>query len=79
MIPPEQNGEFVARMEDVLEIKKFLNKDYPQAKCVVLICDNLNTHSLGALYETFPPDEARCLARRLDIHYTPKHGSWLDV
>lgn len=158
MIPPEQNGEFVARMEDVLdvyqweydadypvvcmdeqptqlvketrkplpvepgkpakydyeyerggtannfmfteplggwrkvsvretktkedwghEIKSLLDEDYPEAEMVILICDNLNTHSLGALYETFPAPEARRLAARLDIHYTPKHGSWLNV
>jgi hypothetical protein len=41
--------------------------------------DNLNTHSAASLYETFPPEEARRLARRLEIHYTPKHGSWLNV
>jgi hypothetical protein len=61
------------------EIKELLDKDYPKAKCVVLVCDNLNTHGLGSLYETFPPEEARRLASRLDIHFTPKHGSWLNV
>lgn len=158
MIPPEQNGEFVARMEDILdvyeweydadypvvcmdeqptqliketrnplpvgrgkpakydyeyeragtannfmfteplggwrkvsvrqkktrqdwaqEIKELLDQDYPEAEYVVLVCDNLNTHTLGSLYETFSPDEAQRLARRLDIRYTPKHGSWLNV
>ena len=54
-------------------------EDYPKAKMVVLVCDNLNTHTLGALYEAFPPAEARHLAERIDIHYTPKHGSWLNV
>lgn len=61
------------------EIKELLDKDYPEVKRVVLVCDNLNTHGLGSLYETFPPKEARRLARRLEIHYTPKHGSWLNV
>ena len=61
------------------EIKSLLDEDYPEAEMVVLICDNLNTHTLGALYETFPPSEARRLAERLEIHYTPKHGSWLNV
>jgi DDE superfamily endonuclease len=61
------------------EIKELLDKDYPAAKRVVLVCDNLNTHGLGSLYETFPPEEAWRLAQRLDIHYTPKHGSWLNV
>ena len=41
--------------------------------------DNLNTHTIGSLYETFPPEEARRIAEKLEIHYTPKHGSWLNV
>lgn len=61
------------------EIKELLDKDYPAAQRIVLVCDNLNTHTLGSLYETFPPAEARRLAQRLEIHYTPKHGSWLNV
>ena len=61
------------------EIKVLLDEDYPEAKRVVLVCDNLNTHGLGSLYETFPPEEAWRLAQRLEIHYTPKHGSWLNV
>jgi hypothetical protein len=61
------------------EIKELLDHDYPTAKYVILVCDNLNTHTLGSLYETFSPDEAQRLARRLDIRYTPKHGSWLNV
>lgn len=158
MIPPEQNGEFVARMEDVVdiyhweydakypvvcmdeqptqlvketrkrlpcqpgkpakydyeyerngtannfmfteplagwrkvsiratktrrdwanEVKALLDEDYPDAELVILVCDNLNTHTLGALYETFDPAEAKRLADRLDIRNTPKHGSWLNV
>jgi len=43
------------------------------------VMDNLNTHNIASLYETFEPKEARCLAERLDIHYTPKHGSWLNM
>src|SRR3712207_7319011 len=46
---------------------------------IVLVADNLNTHSPAALYETFPPAEAKRLADRLEIHYTPKHGSWLNM
>jgi len=61
------------------EIKELLDRDYPKAKYVILVCDNLNTHTLGSLYETFSPSEAQRLARRLDIRYTPKHGSWLNV
>ena len=61
------------------EIKTLLDEDYPNAELVILVCDNLNTHTLGALYEAFPPQEAKRLADRLDIRYTPKHGSWLNI
>ena len=61
------------------EIKELLEVDYPEAEKVVLVCDNLNTHKLGSLYEAFEPVTARRLVERLDIHYTPKHGSWLNV
>jgi hypothetical protein len=61
------------------EIKELLDQDYPQVQKVVLICDNLNTHKIASLYEAFEPQEALRLARRLEIHYTPKHGSWLNV
>ena len=60
-------------------IKGMLDERYPQATKVRLVMDNLNTHSPASLYETFQPEEARRLARRLEIHYTPKHGSWLNV
>lgn len=49
------------------------------AEKVVLVMDNLNTHSIAFLYATFPPQHARNLAERLEIHYTPKHGTWLDI
>jgi hypothetical protein len=52
---------------------------YPEAKKITLILDNLNTHTGASLYECFPPEEARMLLDKLDIHYTPKHGSWLNV
>ena len=52
---------------------------YPDAIQVRLVMDNLNTHDIASLYETFEPQEARRLAVRLDIHHTPKHGSWLNV
>jgi hypothetical protein len=61
------------------EIRDLLQNHYPEAKRVLLVCDNLNTHGIGSLYEAFPPDEARALAARLEIHYTPKHGSWLNI
>jgi hypothetical protein len=52
---------------------------YPQAEKIVLVMDNLNTHTTGSLYEAFGPEEANRLAKRFEIHYTPKHGSWLDM
>ena len=60
-------------------IKGMLDERYPEADKVVLVMDNLNTHSISSLYEAFPPHEARRLAERLEIHYTPKHGSWLNI
>lgn len=61
------------------EIRTLLDVDYPQAEKVILICDNLNTHKVASLYEAFLPQEAKRLRDRLEIHYTPKHGSWLNV
>jgi hypothetical protein len=61
------------------EIKELLDVDFPDAERVVLVCDNLNTHTPGALYEAFAPAQARRLLNRLEIHHTPKHGSWLNV
>ena len=55
------------------------NADYPKAEKIVLVMDNLNTHKMASLYEAFAPDEARRLIERLEVHYTPKHGSWLDM
>ena len=56
-----------------------LEEVYPTAERVVVVLDNLNTHVGGALYETFPPQEAHRLLERLELHYTPKHGSWLNM
>jgi hypothetical protein len=61
------------------EIQELLDVDYPDAHTVVLVCDNLNTHKPASLYHAFAPQEARRLLDRLEIHYTPKHGSWLNV
>jgi len=61
------------------QIKTLLDIHYPSARVVRLVLDNLNTHSIGSLYDAFPPEEARRLANRLEIHYTPKHGSWLNI
>jgi hypothetical protein len=67
------------RIDWAHEVERLLTVDYPDAARVVLVMDNLNTHTLGSLYEAFDPATARTLAQRLEIHYTPKHGSWLNV
>ena len=59
-------------------IKELVDEHYPEKK-IILVMDNLNTHKLDSLYATFEPAEARRIAERLEIHYTPKHGSWLDM
>ena len=61
------------------QIEWLLTEHYPTAEKVVLVMDNLNTHSIASLYATFLPHHARELAERLEIHYTPKHGSWLNI
>lgn len=61
------------------KIKYLADEIEPDAKKIVLVMDNLNTHSVASLYKAFPPEEARRLARRLEVHYTPKHGSWLNI
>jgi transposase len=60
-------------------IQELVDVHYPEAERIVLVLDNLNTHVGSALYETFPPAEARRLLRRLELHYTPAHGSWLNM
>lgn len=60
-------------------IKDIVDIDYPDAEKIVLVMDNLNTHSGTSLYETFSPAEARRILDKLEIHYTPKHGSWLNM
>ncbi len=60
-------------------LRELMDDRYSDAKVIVLVVDNLNIHTLGSLYEAFPPAEARRLARRLEIHFTPKHGSWLNI
>jgi hypothetical protein len=61
------------------QIEELLDVYYPKAPKIRLVMDNLNTHSIGSLYEAFEPQKALRLARRLEIHYTPKHGSWLNI
>lgn len=60
-------------------VRDLVDLHYPHAACITLVMDNLNTHSLGSLYEAFAPAEAQRIAARLEIHYTPKHGSWLNI
>jgi len=60
-------------------LRRLSDEWYPQAERIVLVCDNLNTHTPASLYEAFEPAEARRLAERFEWHYTPKHGSWLNM
>jgi len=61
------------------QIKNLVDIQYPNAERIVLVMDNLNTHTGASLYKAFPPEEARRILDRLEIHYTPKHGSWLNM
>ena len=61
------------------EIKYLVDVMYPEAEKIILVMDNLNTHKPASLYKKYPAAEARRLIKRLEIHYTPKHGSWLDI
>ena len=67
------------RVDWAHQVQQLLTIDYPGAAKVVLVMDNLNTHGIGSLYEAFAPDTAFGLAQRLEIHYTPRHGSWLNI
>jgi hypothetical protein len=60
-------------------VREMVDEMYPDAERIALVMDNLNTHTPASLYEAFPPDEAKRIADKLEIHYTPKHGSWLDM
>ena len=65
---------------DFAEVLRWLAEDlYPDAEAIVLVVDNLNTHTVASLYEAFEPNRAHRLARRFEVHHTPKHGSWLNV
>ncbi len=71
--------EHRTRVDWAMALRDLVDGRYADANVIVLIMDNLNTHTLGSLYEAFQPAEARRLAQRLEIHYTPKHGSWLNM
>ena len=61
------------------EIRYLDDEMYPDIQKIILVMDNLNTHKPASLYKAFPPEEARRIIKKLEIHYTPKHGSWLDI
>ena len=67
------------KIDWALEVEELLRTRYASAENVLLVCDNLNTHTKGAFYEAFEPAKARAIVRRLEFRHTPKHGSWLNV
>lgn len=67
------------KIDWALQIKELLDVHYPNAERICLVMDNLNTHKISSLYEAFEPETALRLAKRLEIHHTPKHGSWLNI
>jgi DDE superfamily endonuclease len=71
--------EHRTRLDWAEEIRRLLEQDYPAAKKIKLVCDNLNTHNVASLYAAFPAAEAHRLKERLEIHHTPRSGSWLNV
>ena len=71
--------EHRTKIDWALQVEELLEVYYPHANRIRLVMDNLNTHSIGSLYEAFEPAKALRLAKRLELHYTPKHGSWLNI
>lgn len=67
------------RVDFAIVVKELCDDLYPEAEKIVLVMDNLNTHDMASFYQAFEPAEARRLAERLEIHHTPKHGSWLNM
>jgi hypothetical protein len=67
------------RIDWAEEVRQLLDEDYPEARKVKLLSDNLNTHNIASLYEAFPAPEAHRLARRLELYHTPRNGSWLNI
>ncbi len=67
------------KVDWAIEMARLLEGRYAKCEKVLLVCDNLNTHTKGAFYEAFEPQRARELVRRIEFHHTPKHGSWLNV
>lgn len=73
------SSERRTRLDWAREVKRLVDEDFPDARRIKLVCDNLNTHHVASLYEAFPAAEACRIARKLEIHYTPRNGSWLNV
>ncbi|NOZ41303.1 MAG: IS630 family transposase [Planctomycetes bacterium] len=71
--------ETKTKVDWAIEVANLLEDRYADCEKVFLVCDNLNTHTKGAFYEVFEPKRARSLVRRIEFHYTPKHGSWLNI
>ena len=67
------------KVDWALEVEELISTQYKNANKIILVLDNLNTHTKGAFYEAFPAEKARGIVNRLELHYTPKHGSWLNV
>jgi hypothetical protein len=67
------------KVDWAMEVEELLRTRYASAQKVILVCDNLNTHTMGAFYEAFEPEKARAIVRRLEFRHTPKHGSWLNI
>lgn len=67
------------KIDWAMEVEDLLRTRYASVKKVILVCDNLNTHTKGAFYEAFDPEKARAIVRRLEFRHTPKHGSWLNI
>lgn len=67
------------KIDWALEMEELLRTKYSDAKKIILVCDNLNTHTRGAFYEAFPAEKAREIVKRIEFRYTPKHGSWLNI
>jgi hypothetical protein len=73
------SGDSRTRVDWAEQIRKLLEEDYPHARRVKLVCDNLNTHHKASLYEAFPAEQAHRLAQRLTLIHTPRNGSWLNI
>lgn len=76
---PVEGKQRRTKVDFAQSMKELVDVHFPEAPLIRVILDNLNTHTPGSLYEAFEPEEARRIARRLEFHYTPKHGSWLNM